>query len=172
VLATPQTQVKPPIRAAASNIDLEFALHTREQFEEESKNPNPARVRRAQAMILAYDQRLPPRHTPYPIQAIRFGKSLTILALGGEVVVDYALRAKREYSSEHLLVAGYSNDVMSYIPSQRVLHEGGYEAVDSMIYYGQPGPYADDVEERIFAGIHQVMQRVGATKTSGRIVQK
>jgi neutral ceramidase len=163
------TTLKPltgPIRAAFSIIDLEVALHTRDTFEEELKNANPARVRRAQAMLKAYDRRHPIRSTPYPIQAIRFGKGLTILALGGEVVVDYDLRLKREYPSD-LIVAGYSNDVMSYIPSQRVLHEGGYESVDSMIYYGQPGPYADDVEERIFSGIHQVMKRVGQGAPSG-----
>ncbi len=164
VLAGSLTPVHAPIRAAFENIELKFALHTRETFEEELKNPSAPRVRRAQAMLRAYDERRPVRSTPYPIQAIRFDKSLTILALGGEVVVDYALRAKREYGSGKLIVAGYSNDVLSYIPSRRVLKEGGYEAVDSMTYYGQPGPYADDVEDRIFAGIDQVMKRVGVTR--------
>jgi neutral ceramidase len=84
-----------------------------------------------------------------------------LLALGGEVVVDYDLRAKSEYPKTKLIVAGYSNDVMGYIPSKRVLGEGGYEAVDSMVYYGMPGPFADDVEERVFSAIHRVMSRVG-----------
>jgi hypothetical protein len=83
------------------------------------------------------------------------------LALGGEVVIDYDLRAKSEYPKTKLIVAGYSNDVMCYIPSKRVLGEGGYEAVDSMIYYGQPGPFAPEVEEIIFDAIHKVMKRVG-----------
>ena len=60
-----------------------------------------------------------------------------------------------------IMVAAYSNDVMSYIPSQRVLQEGGYEADSSMIYYGLPGPYAEDVEDRIFTTIRQVLKRVG-----------
>ena len=165
VLASAQTALKAPISTAFESIELEFALHTREVFEEEARNANPARVRRARAMLQAYDERHPIRFTPYPIQAVRFNKGLTILALGGEVVVDYDLRAKREYSGVPLIVAGYSNDVMSYIPSQRVLHEGGYEAVDSMTYYGQPGPYADDVEDRIFTGIHQILKRVGLSDT-------
>ena len=58
-------------------------------------------------------------------------------------------------------MAAYSNDVMSYIPSRRVLQEGGYEAVDSMIFYGLPGPYADDVEDRVLDGLDAVMRRVG-----------
>lgn len=152
-----------PLRAAFINIELAFRFHTRETFEAELKSKNPAAVRRAQAMLKAYDDRHPVRTTPYPIQAIRFGKQLTMLALGGEVVVDYCLRAKREYGG-NLIVAGYSNDVMSYIPTARVLHEGGYEAVDSMIYYGQPGPYADDVEDRIFDGIHAIMKRIGVRR--------
>ncbi len=165
VLRSALVPVKPPIRAAFQNIELAFALHARATFEAELNDNNPARVRRAQAMLKAYDDRHPVRQTLYPIQAIRFGNALTILALGGEVVVDYSLRAKREYPG-NLIVAGYSNDVMSYIPSQRVLREGGYEAVDSMAYYGQPGPYASDVEDRIFDGIHRVMKAVGVKQVS------
>jgi hypothetical protein len=91
------------------------------------------------------------------VQVIRFSRDLTLLALGGEVVVDYALRAKREFSRDNMIVAGYCNDVMAYLPSQRVLNEGGYEAVDNMIYYGLPGPFAENVEETVFRVIYQVM---------------
>ena len=168
MLASALTPLKGPVRAAFENIELEFAPHTRETFEEELKDANPSKVRRARVMLQAYDERRPVRRTPYPIQAVRFGKSLTVLALGGEVVVDYGLRAKREYPGGNLIVAGYSNDVMSYIPTLRVLREGGYEANDSMVYYGQPGPYAEDVEERIFSGVHQVMKRAGLRLPSSR----
>ncbi len=40
---------------------------------------------------------------------------------------------------------------------------GGYEAVDSMIYYGQPGPFAESVEEKIFDAIRRVLRGVGAS---------
>lgn len=77
------------------------------------------------------------------------------------MTVDYGLRVKREYRGEPVITAGYSNDVMCYIPSARVLREGGYEARDSMAYYGQAGPFAGDVEDRIFAAIRQTMTDVG-----------
>jgi neutral ceramidase len=51
--------------------------------------------------------------------------------------------------------------VMGYIPSRRVLQEGGYEAVDNMIYYGQPGPFTESVEDSVFAALHRVAERVG-----------
>lgn len=161
VMGGPMTPLAGPVRTAFENTELAFAMHTRDDFEKQLGRKIPAEVRRARMMLKAYDDRRAVRTTPYPVQAVRFGKGLTLLALGGEVVIDYNLRAKREYKGP-LVVAGYSNDVLCYIPSKRVLKEGGYEAVDSMIYYGQPGPFAEDVEDRVFSAIARVMKRVGA----------
>lgn len=154
-------EAKPPLKSAYRSIDLAFALHTREQFEEEAKSEDRFRASRAREMLAAYDAGRPVRSTPYPVQAIRFGKEFTLLALGGEVVVDYSHRVKRHFNSEKLIVAGYSNDVMCYIPSYRILKEGGYEGLTSMIYYGQPGPFAADVEDRVWDAIRNVMKRLG-----------
>jgi hypothetical protein len=155
--------VRGPIRAASQIVEPAFAPHTRETFEKQLEDKNQAKVRTARAMLRAYDEGRPVRRIPYPVQAIRFGKGLTVVALGGEVVVDYALRIKREFNhaKEPLIVAGYSNDVMCYIPSLRVLKEGGYEALDSMIYYGQPGPFNEEIEETVFGGVRNVLKRVG-----------
>jgi neutral ceramidase len=160
VLAAPLQPVRGAIAAAFQTVDLEFAMHTRETFESRLKETNVFHVRHAKAMLATYDQGRPIRRYSYPVQAIQFGKDLTLVALGGEVVVDYALRIKKEYGSKGIIVAGYSNDVMSYIPSLRVLKEGGYEAADAMTYYGLPGPYNEEVEERIFRTMGQVMKRV------------
>jgi len=163
-LAGKLTPVRAPLRSAFQTVDLRFAIHTREQFEKEAQESNVFRARRAREMLALYDQRRPIRTTPYPVQAIRFGSEFTLLALGGEVVIDYALRAKKEFPHHQLVVAGYSNDVMCYIPSLRVLKEGGYEAVDSMVYYGMPGPFADDVEELVFDAITRTLRRVEVEK--------
>jgi hypothetical protein len=164
VLSGPMSEVRGAVRAAYRTIDLDFASHTREVFETEAAQGNAHRKRRAQEMLKAYDDGRPVRRTPYPVQAIRFGNDLTVVALGGEVVVDYALRIAREYPWERVVTAGYSNDVMCYIPSLRVLREGGYEANDSMIYYGQPGPFAESVEENVMNGVYAVLQNVGARR--------
>ncbi len=154
--------VKPPLRADYTEINLEFAPHTRATFEEEAKNPDPFRQRRARLMLKAYDEGKPERSIAYPIQGLRFNKDFTLVALGGEVVVDYALRLKKEYPRENLIVAGYSNDVMCYIPSLRILKEGGYEPVESMIYYGHPGPFNANVEETVIGAVHSLLHSLGA----------
>ena len=112
-------------------------------------------------MLAAYDEGRPVGETPYPVQAVRLGHDLTLVALGGEPVVDYVLRAKRELKGEDLIVAGYCHDVMGYIPSRRVLLEGGYEAVDNTVYYGLPGPFAESVEETVFAAVRRAVSAVG-----------
>ena len=42
---------------------------------------------------------------------------------------------------------------MAYIPSKRVLKEGGYEGATAMVYYGQPSPWAEPVEEDIIEAV-------------------
>jgi hypothetical protein len=153
--------VNGPLRSAWRTTELAFAPHTRAQFEEELKGTNWFKQRRAEAMLRAYGKGKPVTTIPYPVQAFRFGKAVTLVGLGGEVVVDYALRVKKEFAGEDTIVAGYTNDVMSYIVSKRVLREGGYEPVDSQIYYGNPGPYTEEVEETIMDSVKRVLGSVG-----------
>jgi neutral ceramidase len=162
VLGTELRAVHPPIRTASEFIKLDLAPHNRQTFEQELESKDKFHQRRARLMLAAYEARQPVRKVSYPVQVIRFGQDLTFLALGGEVVIDYALRAKEEYAGENLVVAGYCNDVMCYIPSKRVLAEGGYEPVESMVYYGLPGPFAPTVEEQIFKSARKLLRRVGA----------
>jgi hypothetical protein len=160
VAKTAMAPVSGRIRSAYQMAELPFAPHTKEQFEKELQDPNEFKARRARFMLDAYAERREPRKLSYPVQAIRFEKGFTFVALAGEVVIDYSLWVQRTFPGERLMVAGYSNDMPCYIPSARVLKEGGYEAVDSMIYYGQPGPFTEEVEPRIQDAVQQVMARV------------
>ena len=98
----------------------------------------------------------------YPVQTVRFGERLVLIALAGEVVVDYSLRLKRELSGRGAVwVSGYNNDVFAYIPSRRLLEEGGYEPRRSMNYYTtviQPGPFAVSIEDRIVEKVHALLR--------------
>jgi len=94
---------------------------------------------------------------PYPVQVIRFGDDLMLIALGNEVVVDYSLRLKRELTKPDgpaIWVAGYSNVYSGYVPSRRVLLEGGYEA--------RSRPWKPELEERIVGKVHELVKRLHA----------
>ncbi len=161
VLHSSMKPVAPEIRTARQDATVKFSHHTRAQFEKELQEGDVFRQRRARLMLHAYDEGKPVRSIHLPIQATRLGSQLTFVGIGGEVVVGYGLRIKAEHPDHNFMVAGYCNDVASYIPTEKVLQEGGYEADSSMIYYGQPGPFTPDVEHSIFQGIDAVLQRVG-----------
>jgi neutral ceramidase len=96
-----------------------------------------------------------PRQLSYPIGCWRFGNELCMVFLGGEVCVDYAVRLKSELDWKRTWIHGWSHDVPCYIPSRRVLAEGGYEADFSQIYYGHPTRFAPQVEELIVAEVRR-----------------
>jgi hypothetical protein len=154
--------VRPPVRTYFTKTSLEFSSFDPEQYKEEILGDNRYKRRRASFILEAMDKGYDVSTLSYPVQAVRFNSDFTILALGGEVVVDYSLNTKNRYPDENLFVAGYSTEVQCYIPSARVLKEGGYEPETSMIYYGLPGPFAGNVEEEVFSAIDLVMKKTGA----------
>ena len=164
--ALPQaTPVAPAIATAYGTVDLPYAAGAeRDRWRKGLAIEDVYLQRHAELMkrVLAREGRLPAAQTN-PVQVWHLGADLTLVALGGEVVVDYALRLAREYPHRRMWVAGYSNDVFGYVPSTRVLREGGYEGGDAMIYYGRPAPFTDAVEELIVGKVRELMGRSGGS---------
>lgn len=105
---------------------------------------------------LAHGEQMP-ASLPYPVQSWSFGDQLAIVFLAGEVVVDYGLRLKRELDSNRVWINAYANDVPCYIPSRRVLTEGGYEAETSLWYYDRPQRLAPETEDLIIAAVRELL---------------
>jgi hypothetical protein len=154
--------VRAPLKTTYEEFPVAFASPpSREELQAQLQSQDVYHRRWAENMlkILDTDGHLPTEH-PYPLEIWQFGQELTLVALAGEVVVDYDLRLKKELGPGKLWVAAYCNDVFAYVPSLRVLQEGGYEGGGAMIYYGQPGPFAPTVEETIIGKVHDLIQRV------------
>jgi hypothetical protein len=150
--------IEPALRTAYGTVDLPFSSEADRRRWRSQLDVEDVYLQRHAALMkaaVARDGRLPSVQRA-PVQVWRFGSALTLVALGGEVVVDYALRLAREYPSRRMWVAGYSNDVFGYVPSLRVLREGGYEGGDAMIYYGRPGPFSDGVEDLIIREVRRL----------------
>jgi neutral ceramidase len=160
-LRTPGTPVHGPIAAAFDHVTLEIVPRgPRAEWERRTKDRNFSVALNAKDMLAAldHDGHLPLEYS-YPIQVWRFGKDLTFVAMGGETLIDYAFRFRKELGVGRLWLAGYSNDVSCYIPPVRVLEEGGYEANDSMIYYSRAGSFAPSLEERIVSKTKELVRR-------------
>lgn len=164
VLAGKMQPVAGPLRAAFQTVDLAFAeVPTRAELEERARSTDAALRRHAEYLLskgTLWDR------YPYPVQVWQFGSALKMVILGGELVVDYALRLKGMYGFDKTWVAGYSNDVFAYIPSVRVLKEGGYEGGGAMIPYGQPGKFHPAVEETIIDSVERLVAQTTAAPPS------
>ncbi len=172
VISGPMQTVDGPLEMAYEEIPLAFgSLPTREQIERDTKASDYYIASRAWHLLKILDRRghLEPVY-PYPVQAWRFD-GLTWIFLGGEVVVDFSLRIKRNLGSSRTWVSAYCNDVMAYIPSKRVLKEGGYEGASAMIYYGQPSPWSEQVEESIIEAVIRVSNAVSPASTTRRVAK-
>ncbi|MEZ6087968.1 MAG: neutral/alkaline non-lysosomal ceramidase N-terminal domain-containing protein [Pirellulaceae bacterium] len=159
-------EVRGPIRSQMETVTLEFAkAPTAEEVAEELQSSNRYARFHGEAMQQQLDKlgQIPTSYDNFPLQVIQFGDDLTLVAICGEVVVDYALRLEHELSGPNkpkLWVAGYSNYVFGYLPSRRVLQEGGYEGGGAMLYTTFPGAFADDVEERVIDKVRQMVGKV------------
>ena len=150
------TPLNGPVTCRTTDIKLKFAtLPTLDQWKALAESKTPAIAYHAQKNLkrLAKGEAIP-TELEYLVQNWTLGKGLAMVFLPGEVTVDYSLRIKREFDKSRIWVSAYSNDVPCYVPSRRVLDEGGYEGAAAMVYYDRPTKFANDVEERILRAVH------------------
>jgi hypothetical protein len=160
VLAGTMTPVLGPSAARYTTLELPFdTLPTREQLSADLLSKNTALHNRAARLLKTLDSggKIDGRYLAYPVQVWRLGDRVLWVALGGEAVVDYSRRLKRELAGGPAVwVTAYANDVMAYIPSERVLKEGGYEGDTSMVPYGLPAKWAPGIEGKIVAAVEEL----------------
>ncbi len=158
VLAGKMEPVAAELKTAYVEVPLPLAaLPTKAEWQQAAGSKNRYEQARARMFLerMEAGETIPDTY-PYGIGVWRLGDRIDWVFLGGEVVVDYALRLKAELDDRRTWVAGYSNDVMAYIPSVRVLEEGGYEGKTAMLYYGLPSAWAPEVEKAIVDAVHSL----------------
>lgn len=161
-LEQPLKPVTGGLSTAFEFVDLAYdELVTRETLQPVADGDSPLHARWAERMLAQIEAGVVfPTSYPYPVQAWHFGRELLFIGIGGEAVVDYSLRFKREFGPG-TWVCGYANDMAAYIPSRRVWEEGGYEGGPHLDEYGRPAwRWAGDVEDRIAGTVHRVVRDV------------
>jgi hypothetical protein len=121
---------------------------SREQLEKDAMDKDISMRLRAESYLKRLDANQPlPQSVKLPVSVVRFGDDLTFVLMGGEVVVDYSRRLKRLLAADHAWPIGYAYETPCYIPSVRLIKEGGYETESSLIYYGFYGPFRTSIED-------------------------
>jgi hypothetical protein len=154
--------VRGSLTVAVDEVPLAFQPVTHQSLAADRASHDPPRIRKAEYLesVLKRDGSLPADH-PYVIQAIALG-DLLLIALSSEPVVDWSLKLKSQFAGLVKLVwiAGYCNDMFCYLPTRRVQAEGGYEGGRATLWGWVPGPFTDDVEDRVSRALTSTVKHV------------
>lgn len=163
VLQEKMLRIVPELSTAYREVKLSFAaLPTRAEYAKMAQELAGYQKRWATRMhgLVEQGEELPQSY-PFPLQVWKLGQQ-NIFALGGELVVGYAVGLKQVFGQDSF-VFGYSNDVMAYIPTTTILREGGYEGHSSQMVYGLPTVWSTDIESVILYEMVRLAQEAGIT---------
>jgi hypothetical protein len=150
-----------PLRVAFDRVPLPLQPPpARDELKKLAENRRDARSFAAGQLLALLDRgEKPPTHYTCPLTVWQFGGDLTLVGLSGEVVVDYVLMLEKALGPNQLWVAAYCNDVFGYLPSARVLAEGGYETRG--LYSGGPGFFDPRAEEVLVRAVRDLARKAG-----------
>jgi hypothetical protein len=89
---------------------------------------------------------------PMELALVELADGLSLLAMNGEVMVEYGLFVKQQFAGQVLPVP-YSNGMIGYVPTAAQVKEGGYEPEESQYYFGLPAPFHPSLEAALRSGI-------------------
>lgn len=158
VLQTKLRRIAGPLKIAYSKTGLPLQTLPRETIERLAKDKrHPQNYAAGQMLAVLEKGSKLPTHYACPLTVWQFGKDLTLVGLSGEVVVDYVPFLEKALGSNHLWIAGYCNDVFGYLPSARVLSEGGYETRG--LYSGGVGVFDPRAERVVIENVRDLAKR-------------
>lgn len=166
VLQTPLHSVRGPLRIARGEAPLPFQAHPdRTSLEQLAAGAQSSPAENARLLLQKLDAgETLPTHQLCPLSVWQFGDDLTLVALSGEVVVDYVYRIEGVLGPRRLWIAAYSHDLPGYITSARVQREGGYEAKG----IAGKGMFAPEAEEVYVSSVRELAAQAGRAAPAAR----
>jgi hypothetical protein len=149
--------IRGPLRVQFDRIDLPMKpVPAAEELAQLAKGPF-WKSHNAKRIINAQQRGEPiPTHYRTPLALWQFGDDLTLVAISGEVVSDYVPLVGQAIGIDRLWVAGYSNQVFGYLPSAKVVGEGGYETLG--LVSAHIGWFSADAQDVLLARIREMNQ--------------
>ncbi len=153
--------VRGPLKIAWGQAKLPLApAPPRDELEKLAAGRGGTGPWRAQQMLARLDrgEKLPTEYA-CSLAVWQLGEDLTLVALSGEVVVDYVRLLEDALGQGRLWVAAYCHDVYGYVPSARVLAQGGYETRG--LYAGGIGNFSPQAEGVLVRAIKDLAAGAG-----------
>jgi len=145
-----------PIRVVQTKNDLPYQSVPRmEQLYKLEKAGSQAE-RYWASFLLQHPEKLQPS-TVLELTRLDLADGLSLLFMNGEMVVRYGFYVKQQ-TGRTILPVAYTNGMVGYVTTDEQLREGGYEPIDSTVYFGLPAPFSMRTESIVLDALDRMMQ--------------
>lgn len=127
---------------------------------EEQKGQPPFIGDCARYVVDHYDEL--PERLDLRASILKLSDDRCIFSLGGEPSYDVGVVLRGAFPETKIICVGYADDI-AYIPSDRMIAEGGYEADGSVVEYRLKGRIAPGVDEALVRGFREAMRSLEGT---------
>jgi neutral ceramidase len=161
------TEVAGRIRSGFEEVMLDFQeVPSRAVLKAQTQSEDLPVGTKARFLLEEMQKREIEKEYACPVQLIQLGEQLTLIAIGGEPVSDFAMMMKKEFAEAGKIVwvAGYCNDMFGYVPTVRVQRQNSYEGGRAMLWSALPMPFTETVEERVMSAVRRMVETINADR--------
>ena len=159
VLETKLQPVHGPLTCVLAPAELPVRQTPRAELEQLVAKGNVREKASATALLKSLDRGdVQPKHYAAPVAVWQFGSDLTWVVLSGEVVADYVPLIEKAIGPLQLWISSYCNDYFGYVPSARMLEEGGYETLG---LFRANGIFTPETETVLVNKVRELSARAG-----------
>jgi hypothetical protein len=162
VLKRPMEKISGPISCFLDTINIPIKPWSREEIIAYREENLPKKgdvyaeknVKWSNLMLKYYDEGTMPQTLPVYVQTINIG-NWKLIGYSRETTTEYGFGVKQLWPDKLVSVAGYTNDVSSYLPTSKHITLKNYEGLDSFFWYGSPAVFPMDVYDIILGAIKE-----------------
>lgn len=157
--------VRGDLRTAYETVELPLQELPKPEIEERARLSSAEAVTARQMLTVLESGGTLPTEYVAPVAAWHFGGAFTLVALPAEPVAAYVDLIEAALPSQDLWIAGYNNDCFGYLPTQRIVKEGGHENIGVTLWiWGRSlqryaGFFAPSVEQAIVGTVARMARR-------------
>jgi len=151
--------VRGPLRTERARAELPLhALPPRERLEQLATGPFWESYNGKHLLALLDRGETPATHCPAPLAVWQLGQDLTLVGVSGETVSGFVPLIEAALGPERLWIAGYCNEVFGYLPTARIVAEGGYECLGTV---PPSGFFAAEAQDVVVSMVTALAERAG-----------
>lgn len=152
-MACEASPVRGSLGVRTESVNLPVAPAANADILEWAKGQPDSVQRYAQSLVSRRDA---PEQAEVYVALVSLGRDWALLGIEAELCAELAAPLRAAVRATHVFVAAFTNGILGYLPTRRVLSEGGYEADAGFISYGVAWRFADSAPDTLCNAVRRL----------------